>query len=319
MEKFYFGEIEFHLRAITEINLPPYKGGVLRGALGQALRKLSCNCREFQSDSNSPKHICAYGYLMATSVFHSSKTSAQSPPHPLILEPPVERKGFYAPGEELSLKAVLIGKAINYLTYILLAVQRMGQAGVGRDRGKFVLDRVEAVDLKGRETIYSDNEPLLSTSLPQIRWQDIVDQVFSLGNVESITLEFITPVRLKKSGGLVDGKGVDFTLVMAALLRRISRLNRYYCETDERLDFEDLMGTAERVTIADSDLRWYDWTRYSAAQLRTMKLGGLLGYITFTGDLLPFLPYLILGSHIHIGKNTVFGLGKYEVIINRRA
>jgi CRISPR/Cas system endoribonuclease Cas6 (RAMP superfamily) len=44
-----------------------------------------------------------------------------------------------------------------------------------------------------------------------------------------------------------------------------------------------------------------------------MKLGGLIGDITFEGNITPFLPFLTLGRYIHVGKGTSFGLGKYEI------
>ncbi len=44
-----------------------------------------------------------------------------------------------------------------------------------------------------------------------------------------------------------------------------------------------------------------------------MKLGGLLGPVTFRGPVEAFLPLLHLGSWVHIGKNTTFGLGRYHV------
>jgi len=45
-----------------------------------------------------------------------------------------------------------------------------------------------------------------------------------------------------------------------------------------------------------------------------MKFGGLLGTITYAGDLEPFIPYLALGEWIHIGGKTSFGLGKYNIV-----
>lgn len=42
-------------------------------------------------------------------------------------------------------------------------------------------------------------------------------------------------------------------------------------------------------------------------------MDGLLGLITFEGDLERFLPFLLLEKYIHVGKGTSFGLGKYEI------
>jgi len=307
LRNFWFGEFEFRIRAATELDLPPYKGSTFRGALGHALRKLSCRCGE------DAEHTCAYGYLMESSALHAEKTEAQSPPHPLILEPVLDHKQIYTAGEEMFFKSVLIGNAIDYLTYMVLAVHRMGETGVGRGRGEFILKSVEAWNLVGKETMYSADEPLLSTSPPRITWRDIEDRASSEGHVESVTLRFVTPLRFKSQGKLTGTAEMGFVPFMRNLLGRIARLGRYYCGWDERFDYRELVNMAEDVRVEDSDLRWRDWERYSSRQQTRMKLGGLLGYITFAGNLTLFLPYLMLGSHIHVGKNTVFGLGKYEV------
>ena len=56
-----------------------------------------------------------------------------------------------------------------------------------------------------------------------------------------------------------------------------------------------------------------DGGRYSNRQETAMKMGGFVGSIIFKGELGPFLPFLHLGEHIHIGKGTRFGLGKWRV------
>ena len=44
-----------------------------------------------------------------------------------------------------------------------------------------------------------------------------------------------------------------------------------------------------------------------------MKMGGFIGSITFEGDFEKFMPFLLLGEFIHVGKGTSFGLGKYKI------
>ncbi len=44
-----------------------------------------------------------------------------------------------------------------------------------------------------------------------------------------------------------------------------------------------------------------------------MKMGGFMGEITYKGDFEPFRPYIRLGEHVHVGKGSSFGLGRYEV------
>jgi len=42
-------------------------------------------------------------------------------------------------------------------------------------------------------------------------------------------------------------------------------------------------------------------------------LGGFVGEVTFVGEIGEFLPLLLLGQYVHVGKNAVFGSGWYDV------
>ncbi|MGH2391800.1 MAG: CRISPR system precrRNA processing endoribonuclease RAMP protein Cas6 [Chloroflexota bacterium] len=44
-------------------------------------------------------------------------------------------------------------------------------------------------------------------------------------------------------------------------------------------------------------------------------MGGLVGKITFTGDLAPFLPWLVWGEIRHVGKDTAKGNGLYQIVL----
>jgi CRISPR/Cas system endoribonuclease Cas6 (RAMP superfamily) len=80
------------------------------------------------------------------------------------------------------------------------------------------------------------------------------------------------------------------------------------------LDFGGIIHEAEAVRTVQNDLRWVDWERYSARQDSRMKLGGFTGTVTFEGELDPFISLFQIGEHLHIGKATSFGLGKYQII-----
>jgi CRISPR/Cas system endoribonuclease Cas6 (RAMP superfamily) len=80
------------------------------------------------------------------------------------------------------------------------------------------------------------------------------------------------------------------------------------------LDFKSLIEKSQSIRVKKENLSWFDWERYSARQDTRMKMGGFVGSITFEGDFEPFLPFLLLGEQIHVGKGTSFGLGKYEIV-----
>ncbi|NQS90000.1 CRISPR system precrRNA processing endoribonuclease RAMP protein Cas6, partial [Patescibacteria group bacterium] len=91
----------------------------------------------------------------------------------------------------------------------------------------------------------------------------------------------------------------------------------FHCGKEFKVDFKDLIEKAKKVKRKDSSLSWYDWQRYSTRQNTRMTLGGFIGKVTFSfNEVDPdqFLPFILLGSYIHVGKGTSFGLGKYEIV-----
>lgn len=46
-----------------------------------------------------------------------------------------------------------------------------------------------------------------------------------------------------------------------------------------------------------------------------MDLSGLLGAMTFQGELAPFTPWLNAACILHLGRNTTLGCGKIDAVI----
>lgn len=127
----------------------------------------------------------------------------------------------------------------------------------------------------------------------------------------TVHLSFLTPTRLKYDGKL--SPTLEFHILIRNLLRRISLLSYFHCEKELDLDFKGLIEKSKQISVVKSDLKWYDWERYSNRQDTRMMMGGFIGPITFQGDFETFLPFLLLGEYIHVGKGTSFGLGEYEI------
>ncbi|VVB97205.1 CRISPR-associated endoribonuclease Cas6 [uncultured archaeon] len=109
-------------------------------------------------------------------------------------------------------------------------------------------------------------------------------------------------------------KEINFEILVRNLLRRLSWISEVHCGEKWELDWKGLIERAKKVKIVSSDLKWKELERYSERQETRMKMGGLLGEITFEGELAEFMPFIKLGEYLHIGKGTVFGLGKYQII-----
>ena len=126
-------------------------------------------------------------------------------------------------------------------------------------------------------------------------------------------LQFLTPTRLKFNGKL--SPSLEFHILIRNLLRRISLLSYFHCETELDVNFKTLIEKSQEVRAEKENLVWFDWQRYSQRQEVSMTLGGFIGSITFKGDFEDFLLFLLLGEQIHVGKGTSFGLGKYQLKI----
>ena len=214
----------------------------------------------------------------------------------------MEDRREYDPGSRLIVELPLICRGIDYLPYFIFAFGEMGKRGVGRRRGKFELEEVRT---KTGTIVYKGG----NIYRPEpIRWSDLLGDPLP----ERVTLRFVTPVRIKYRERLCGD--LEFHILMRSLLRRISLLTFFHCGRELEVDFRGLILQAQKVRVVESNLLWHDWLRYSHRQRARLKLGGLMGEMTFEGNLEPFWPFLKLGEWIHVGKGTSFGLGRYRIL-----
>lgn len=268
---------------------------------------------------------CVYSAIMESPVsqdnpYHRRYKNA---PHPYVIVPPLTKKQFFKPDDLISFEIVLIGRVNEYLPYFIYGFTEMGRIGVGKDKGKFEVVSVEAIALNGaRSEIF--NGINLRPSENRIDYNDFMSSSSSQPSPvkekekgaeetfdgDEITISFETPVRIKRDDRLA--ADIPFNLIIRRLSERAFLLAHLHCGA-ELEDFEEFAKGSENIETISSKLRWIDWERYSSRQQTTMKFGGLIGDIVYKGDLKRFLPLLRFGQHIHVGKATTFGLGKYSI------
>jgi len=78
-------------------------------------------------------------------------------------------------------------------------------------------------------------------------------------------------------------------------------------------DYASLLNLAKDVHCQDEESRTEQCERYSMRRDRRNRMEGFTGRITYTGELAPFLPYLLLRQWLHVGKWTSFGMGQYRL------
>lgn len=302
-----FGKYLFRIKLTRDAVLPAYKGSTFRGLLGHALKRTVCALKNQTCATCILRQTCTYALVFETAhalpVPENAKISA--PPHPMVLEPPLTQKRNFAAGDTLACGMVLFGDLNRNLPYFLYAFDQMGRIGLGKslngNRAGFTLESVTS----GDETVYSkkDGRVALPDVLPTL---DLTpDQNES---PDQVTLKLHTPFRISTKTG--QEPDLPFELLMRSLIRRSTALFNTYGDGEPALNYPDLVKKACRVRLIDNRLTWFDWQRYSSRQETKMYMGGLLGQVTYQGDLGPFLPFLRMAETVHAGKNTAFGLGK---------
>ncbi|HHW20441.1 CRISPR system precrRNA processing endoribonuclease RAMP protein Cas6 [Thermodesulfovibrio thiophilus] len=315
-----YQKFEFLLEAIEPIRVPPYKGSTLRGGFGNVFRRVVCVIKRNECDECLLKERCIYAYIFETYPQHDAGIMNMSKyekiPHPFIIEPPDDRDTIYEEGRIFSFYLTLIGNATSYLPYFIYTFIEMGKTGIGKfnngNRGRFELLAVKSEN----NIVYSSNTNSIKiTTVPstvEISEEFNFSGETSSNSGQSITLEFLTPVRLSFQRDLVVVP--EFHIVIRSILRRLSLL--YYFHAEKRLptwNHREIIEKAHSIEIKDNKLKWHDWERYSSRQNIRMKLGGLMGNITYSGNIYPFMQFLKAGEIFHIGKGTSFGLGKYRI------
>ncbi len=327
-----FLRLRFQLSSHSNCYLPEYKGSLLRGAFGHALRRTVCVMAPQQAcDSCMLRQQCTYARLFETFVQEPAPRflrGVPTAPRPYVFEP-FDRNKNYQSGDLLKFDMVLFGQAVELYPYVIYSVECMAKTGLGKNRHRFSLDNVVWQDetafahaggngvaakqttqanSNGWHALYSGKErKLISQAVPQRRAANPIDN-----SLNAVTLHFLTPTRLK----FRDSLSIDFTFRMLVfkMLRRVLELAHFHLpDAEVDWEFHDLLVAADEVQITGRKLKWHDWQRRSNRQDTSMKMGGFVGGLTLQGELAPFQALLQACEVVHVGKGAVFGNGKVGV------
>lgn len=270
------------------LQLPPYAGSMLRGALGHALLALS----PLPHPDGGPCALqasCPYCALFVAPPppdHHLKKLSQM--PHPYVVEPPTGNTHLRA-GETFEFALVLIGKALAHEAIVTQAVEHALRTGL--------------TDQHTRCTVIATKH-------------DAADPYPPCGATpHAATLRVTTPLWLARLGRPIrQGSELDARTLLIALARRYQLLlDACHGPAAPQQDFSTLATQAAAITSRAPDMRWMSWGRYSQRQQREMHFGGLVGSVHLEGELAPFAPLLHLGQWLHLGKKATFGMGAYTL------
>lgn len=291
-------------RAEAPLSLPPYAGSMLRGAWGHALLALA-PLPHADGKPCALQASCPYCQVFAPPALtaHDLQKFSQMPA-PYVIEPPTGGARRLTPGQTFSFGLVLMGRALEHLSALLLAWERALRNGLGAQHSRCTL--VDVVNDDSRQPLLDKRaqRSFSSTALPSAP---------TLG--AHATLHLQSPLRLQQNGKPATARSLDARVLLVTLARRWQLLlDVHLGASAPQQDFAGLSARAAAIALRGQDLHWFDWGRYSQHQQREMKLGGLLGSLHLHGDLAPFATLLHLGQWLHVGKNASFGLGGYRLV-----
>ncbi len=313
-----FGNYEFRCRFESEALLPAYKGSMLRGVFGIALKRIVCALRRQECADCLLRTGCLYPAVFETHLAVDPRIEERSsaPPHPFVIQPPATEQTSYPEGAKFDFNLLLFGPVNTRLPYFVYAFAEAGAIGIGKKvngtRGKFRLEQIVTAD----RVIYTNADQKLTNletachlelePVPRDGWSD------SKGVV---TLTYKTPLRIKYQNRLAPE--LPFHVLVRAMLRRIASLETAFGGGEPTLDYRGLVERAKMVRTAENRLAWFDWRRYSNRQQQEMLMGGMLGSVTYEGDIGEYLPLIDYCAEVHVGKQTTFGLGRFSVEVQR--
>lgn len=284
-------------------------GFIWRGALGLALREVACTTGQPACDGCPLAGSCAYSILFENHPhpFQSSRYD-QNIPKPYILS--VWHSGREQ--DELEVSVILIGRANLYYPYLLQAMKRVGEKGVGRARQPLRLQRViQALPEGVCQTLYE--RALDFSGKAHARW----DTALTPGFLETpplpafIRLDIHTPVRLK-SAARGTGSEIRLNQLLVSIVRRAADLASYWHQPMDAVG--DRIREAKAVTALDQKRHWQAQSRFSSRQKQKILMGGVLGQFYLELSAQPLLwSWLWAGQWLHVGKGAVMGSGRYSL------
>lgn len=293
----------FDFKLESELRLPEYAGSTLRGVFGHALRRAACMTRQKECGGCPLQASCPYTRLFdPVPDDRLSSSIKHSPPPPYIIEAPENKRSHYGKGETYSFEMVLFGRAREQLPLIAHSFKQAFGQGVGVANGQGYLANIAVETHQGWQDIVEDEriQPHPNTLILPPHYPT------------SCTLRIRTPMRLQSQGSVLGIHRIETGILLRQLMRRTSAVATCHWNSPIAADFGQLAAAANQVS-AQAKLKWQDWTRYSNRQQQKMTLGGITGTWQFSDLPVSFAQLLYIGQWLHIGKETVFGLGRYDL------
>lgn len=297
-------KLHFKVAFFKDETLPQNKVSALRGGMGEMLlqanciRDRKCECCDFEDECV----VCRTMYSKFKQKPEYVKKGGESIGYVLECENYQTR---FSKGDCLEFQLLLFGNTIVYLNLFLQAFYALGVHGIGSENAKYEI--LSITNTKRKELLSDGNIYMENYTVHRI--SDYVEYRLKQFNQQKSKGQVIfkTPLTLKYRKEFLQEFQMD--AIMESIKRRIYMMACY--EGIPADFFEDLQ--IQLPSILYQEHKFVQIKRYSSRQKSFMLLKGIKGTIQTDGFSEDALCILLAGELIHIGKNTSFGFGRYQV------
>jgi hypothetical protein len=262
LEHLSFGMYEFTIRLLDDMRLPAYKGNMLRGGFGHALRRAVCPFNPWPSCKTCDlRERCVYISVFEPRLPADMKAPSgfRDPPRPYVFKPPLDNGRDYHYGDRLVFRLVLVGRGVEALPYFVYAIQSLGEQGLGKDSGRFTLDSVSylSADEKRVVPLIRQGRPLSDVTV-QVSTLEQIAEAVPVRDCSSLTLRLVTLLRLKSKQarhGIME-QAPPFSALIQALIRRLGAMSLAHSGVAWENDFYGWISEAESVRLVQDETRW---------------------------------------------------------------
>ncbi|MCR4611985.1 MAG: CRISPR system precrRNA processing endoribonuclease RAMP protein Cas6 [Lachnospiraceae bacterium] len=296
-------KLHFELEMVEDTTMSVNKASAIRGGIGEMLLRANCisdrDCEKCDFESE-----CIVQRTMYSKFDREVELVGDMNSIGYIIECDDYREDYLA-GDILSFSLLLFGKTIVYFNQYLQAVYALGQNGIGKHKSRFTIKQVRNSRMQPILDGYNVNMSMYKYEVIKDYIQYRTKQVEDKGYEKKIL--FRTPLTLKHNGKFLEE--FDANLLVKAIQRRLYILNCYEGNYDNDIYEKDL----PTMNVVNQKIIKQRVDRYSNRKNSKMHLKGIRGELIIEDIPIEVLPILLAGEIIHVGKNTSFGFGHYNL------
>ena len=251
---------------------------MIRGVWGRALHHFDINAWQSVFQGTGPDHLRQPSYMIRSS-----------------------KSGFSENGTVFHLDWMIWGTALTHDRTLVRAWDVASGMGLGKQRIPFVVDM---------------SHPVVDVSMADIAWP-----IPGSPATTPCRLQFHVPLRIVRNGQTITSPSLpdimDATVTRLALVRNLI-LETIPSNQAPQSIWPDFAEAAIALATTISTTRWHGrgltLIRYSAKQQAEVSMNGVTGYMDCLDGMGPLWPLLAAATWLHLGKGTVIGLGRPEIM-----